>query len=118
MQDHCSALWRVFRDGVAGQVYNVGGNNERTNLEVVRTVLRRLDKPESLIQFVTDRPGHDKRYAIDASRIKTDLGWEPTVCFEEGIALTVDWYLAHQTWLDQVASGEYRKYYQEMYGSR
>ncbi|MGY3265293.1 dTDP-glucose 4,6-dehydratase [Lysobacter sp. HA35] len=115
--DHCSAISRVLEAGRVGETYNVGGNAERENIEVVRTICRLLDakRPladgrarESLITFVTDRPGHDRRYAIDASKIESELGWSPTVTFEEGIERTVDWYLEHQPWVDRVLDGSYR----------
>lgn len=118
VEDHCRALWTVLTRGQVGRVYNIGGNSEKTNLEVVKTILRRVGKPESLITFVKDRPGHDRRYAIDATRIRTELGWTPTVDFETGIARTIDWYLTHQAWLDHVTSGAYQKYYAEMYAGR
>ena len=98
VEDHCRALDLVLRRGRAGEVYNIGGNNERKNIELVKTILRLLGRSEELIQFVTDRPGHDRRYAIDAGKIKRELGWEPQVRFEEGIALTVKWYLEHEQW--------------------
>ena len=116
--DHCTALWAVLTRGRAGQVYNIGGNSEKTNLDVVRTILAHLNKPESLITFVKDRPGHDRRYAIDASKISAELGWRPSVTFAEGIRRTIDWYLANQKWLDDVVSGDYQAYYEKMYSGR
>ncbi len=116
--DHCSAIWNVFTQAAAGEVYNVGGNNEKTNLEVVRTVLDYLDKPHSLIRHVQDRPGHDRRYAIDAGKIRRDLGWQPTVNVADGIARTIEWYMTNQAWLDQVVSGDYQNYYRQMYAAR
>ncbi|MCF7855480.1 MAG: dTDP-glucose 4,6-dehydratase [Candidatus Pacebacteria bacterium] len=116
--DHCRAVWEVYEKGTAGNVYNIGGNNEHTNLDVVRTILRCLNKPESLIQFVKDRPGHDRRYAIDASRIRRDIGWEPSIDFETGIKRTVEWYCEHREWLQTIVSGDYQKYYDRMYSGR
>jgi dTDP-glucose 4,6-dehydratase len=116
--DHCAAVWAAFTKGRAGAVYNIGGNSEKANLDVVRTILRQVGKPESLISFVKDRPGHDRRYAIDASRIRSELGWVPTVDFDTGIARTVRWYLDNQPWLDQVVSGDYQSFYQTLYGNR
>ncbi len=116
--DHCAAIWRVLEKAPPGQIYNIGGCNEKANLEIVRLVLQRLGKPESLIKHVKDRPGHDRRYAIDAGKIMRELGWKPSVVFEEGIVRTMDWYLSHQTWLAGIVSGQYQQYYQQMYGNR
>ena len=116
--DHCTAIWAAFAKGRAGAVYNIGGNSERTNLEVVRAILRQVGKPESLITYVKDRPGHDRRYAIDSSLIQTELGWRPAVDFDTAMAQTVRWYLDNQAWLDQVASGDYQTFYQTLYGNR
>ncbi len=116
--DHCTAIWKVLSEGAAGTVYNIGGNNEKTNLEVVRLILERLGKPESLITHVKDRPGHDRRYAIDSAKIMNELSWKPTVTFEEGINRTIDWYLASSDWLNHVVSGQYQKYYEDMYSNR
>jgi dTDP-glucose 4,6-dehydratase len=116
--DHCTAVWMVLTKGRAGETYNIGGCNEKKNIEVVELILERLKKPKSLIRHVTDRPGHDRRYAIDATRIKNDLGWRPTVSFEEGITKTIDWYLANQKWLKNVVSGDYKAYYESMYENR
>jgi dTDP-glucose 4,6-dehydratase len=102
----------------AGENYNIGGCNEKTNLEVVNLILGRLDKPKSLIKHVTDRPGHDRRYAIDADKIISELDWRPSVSFEEGINKTIDWYLHNKKWLANVVSGDYQKYYEQMYGNR
>ncbi len=115
VEDHCRALWTVLTKGQSGRIYNVGGNSERTNLEVVRAILKHLGKPESLIRFVKDRPGHDFRYAIDATRIGDELGWRPTFDFDVGLKRTIDWYLANQEWLDRVVSGDYQKYYETQY---
>ncbi len=116
--DHCAAIWRVLEKGTPGQIYNIGGCNEKANLEIVRLILKRLGKPESLIKHVKDRPGHDRRYAIDAGKIMRELGWEPSVTFEEGIVRTIDWYLGNQKWLAGIVSGDYQKYYDTMYGDR
>ena len=118
VEDHCAAIDLVMRKGREGEVYNVGGHNERTNLDVVKTVLRELGKPESLIAFVTDRPGHDRRYAIDPSKIHTELGWLPRTKFDDGIHQTVQWYLDNRQWWEHILAGEYQNYYQAMYGNR
>ena len=118
VEDHCRALWKVLTEGRIGRVYNIGGNSERANLDVVKTLLHHLGKPESLISFVKDRPGHDFRYAIDATRIRDELGWWPAVDFEAGIERTIQWYLDHQGWLDHVTSGAYQRYYENMYAGR
>jgi dTDP-glucose 4,6-dehydratase len=118
VRDHCTAVWAAFTRGRAGEVYNIGGNSEKTNLDVVRTILKHVGKPESLITFVKDRPGHDRRYAIDSGKIQAELAWQPQVDFDTGIAQTVDWYLAHRAWLDQVVSGDYQTYYDRLYGQR
>lgn len=116
--DHCSAIDLVLHKGAGGGVYNIGGNNERTNLHIVKTILTELGKPESLIKHVTDRLGHDRRYAIDATKIRTELGWVPKYTFETGIKETIQWYLDNQEWLTRVKSKEYQNYYQKMYGNR
>ncbi len=116
--DHCMAIWRVLEQAPPGTIYNIGGCNEKPNLEVVSTVLARLGKPQTLIRHVKDRPGHDRRYAIDARKIMSELGWKPSVTFEQGIARTIDWYLSHEKWLANVASGQYQQYYETMYGNR
>lgn len=118
VEDHCAAIDLVMRKGREGEVYNVGGHNERTNLDVVKTVLRELGKPESLITFVTDRPGHDRRYAIDPSKIHAELGWLPRTKFDDGIHQTVQWYLDNRQWWKHILAGEYQNYYQAMYGNR
>ncbi|OUM98865.1 MAG: dTDP-glucose 4,6-dehydratase [Paenibacillaceae bacterium ZCTH02-B3] len=109
VEDHCRAVDLVLRKGRAGEVYNIGGNNERTNLQVVRTILRELGKPETLIAFVPDRPGHDRRYAIDAGKIRLELGWEPRYEFAAGIRDTIRWYVVNREWLERVKSGAYRE---------
>jgi dTDP-glucose 4,6-dehydratase len=118
VNDHCTAIWKVLNEGRVGDVYNVGGNNEKTNLEVIRQILAKIGKDESLIKYVTDRPGHDRRYAIDSSKMMNELGWAPSVTFEEGIVKTIDWYLANDQWLANIVSGDYEKYYESMYGGR
>ena len=118
VEDHCSAVDLVLHKGVSGEVYNVGGNNERTNIAVVKTILAELGKPESLIRFVKDRPGHDRRYAIDATKIRRELGWQPKYNYESGIRETIRWYLANQDWMNQVVSGAYLQYYEQQYRDR
>jgi len=118
VSDHVRALLTVLERGIPGEVYNIGGNNERTNLEITRLILRALGKPESLIVYVTDRPGHDRRYAIEAEKIRRELGWTPRVDFADGIAQTVQWYLAHRRWWEEIKSGAYRDFYQRLYGER
>ncbi|MHC4153544.1 MAG: dTDP-glucose 4,6-dehydratase [Planctomycetota bacterium] len=116
--DHCKAVWKVLTEALPGEVYNIGGCNEKKNIEVVELILSRLGKPKSLIKHVTDRPGHDRRYAIDAAKIINRLDWRPSVTFEEGINETIDWYLRNKKWLDSVVSGDYQKYYEQMYADR
>ena len=113
--DHCSGIDLVMRKGAIGEVYNIGGHNERHNIEVVKTILKTLDKPESLITYVSDRKGHDLRYAIDPTKIETKLGWKPKYNFESGIKETIEWYMNNQEWMDDVTSGDYLKYYEQMY---
>lgn len=116
--DHCEAIDLILRKAQSGEIYNVGGHNERTNLQAVKTVLKELHKPKSLIEFVTDRPGHDRRYAIDPTKIKRDLGWQPHVTFAEGIKKTVKWYLEHKKWWEDIINGSYKDYYAKMYAHR
>ncbi|HHT87741.1 MAG TPA: dTDP-glucose 4,6-dehydratase [Clostridiales bacterium] len=118
VKDHCEAIDLIVRKGTVGEVYNIGGHNERTNLEVVKIILKELGKSEDLISFVTDRPGHDRRYAIDPTKISNGLGWRPTTLFDEGIKMTIKWYLDNEAWLQNIISGDYQKYYERMYGSR
>ncbi len=118
VEDHCSAIDLIIRKGSVGEIYNIGGHNEKTNLEVVKTVLDKLGKSEELITYVTDRPGHDRRYAIDPTKIHGELGWLPETTFEVGIQKTVDWYLENRTWWENIISGEYANYYEKMYGNR
>jgi dTDP-glucose 4,6-dehydratase len=116
--DHCKAVWNVLTKAEPGQVYNIGGNNEKTNLQVVDLILNHLNKPNSLVKHVTDRPGHDRRYAIDSSKIMKELNWKPSVTFEQGINTTIEWYLENTKWLNNVVSGDYQKYYDNMYSNR
>lgn len=116
VSDHCEAIDLIIHKGKVGEVYNVGGHNEKTNLEVVKTILKALDKPESLIEFVTDRPGHDLRYAIDPTKLETELGWKPKYTFETGIQQTIEWYLENKEWWENILSGEYANYFDNMYG--
>lgn len=118
VDDHCIAIDLIIRKGTVGEVYNIGGHNEKTNLEVVKTVLAKLGKSEELISYVADRLGHDRRYAIDPTKIHKELGWLPTTTFETGIQKTVDWYLNNRTWWENIISGEYIDYYEKMYGNR
>jgi len=116
--DHCAAVWQVLEKAPPGEIYNIGGCNEKANLEVINLILDRLGKPKSLIKHVTDRPGHDRRYAIDAGKIINKLDWRPSVNFEEGINRTIDWYLNSTDWLTNIVSGDYQKYYNSMYENR
>jgi dTDP-glucose 4,6-dehydratase len=115
-RDHSSAIMRVLEAGIPGEVYNIGGNNERTNLEMTEYILTTLDKPRSLIRFVTDRPGHDRRYAIDSSKIKRALGWEPGYSFEKAMNETIEWYVHNRRWWEDIKSGEYLQYFKKQYG--
>ena len=116
--DHCVGIDLVMRNGRNGEVYNIGGHNERHNIDVVKTILSQLGKDESLITFVTDRKGHDRRYAIDPTYIHDELGWLPETKFEDGIAETIDWYLSHEDWWRDIISGEYQNYYAKMYENK
>ncbi len=118
VQDHCEAIDLIIHKGRVGEVYNVGGHNERSNLDVVKTILRALGKPESLIRFVTDRPGHDMRYAIDPTKLENELGWKPKYTFDTGIQQTIQWYLDNREWWEHIISGEYANYFDSMYGER
>lgn len=118
VEDHCSAIDLIIRKGKIGEVYNIGGHNERTNLEVVKTIIKELGKSEDLIEFVTDRPGHDRRYAIDPTKIHNELGWLPATKFDDGIKKTIEWYLTHKSWWEKIISGEYKDYYDKMYKNR
>lgn len=118
VEDHCSAIDVVLHNGKFGEVYNIGGHNEWKNIDIVKIILKELNKPESLISFVKDRPGHDKRYAIDAAKIKNELGWVPSYQFESGIKKTIQWYLKHEEWWKRIISGEYKTYYELQYTER
>jgi len=118
VKDHCVAIDTVLRRGRLGEVYNIGGNNEWKNIDIVRLLLKTIGKGEDLITFVKDRPGHDRRYAIDASKISGELRWTPSVTFEKGLQLTVDWYLRNESWWRHIINGEYRNYYRKMYEER
>ena len=116
--DHCAGIDLVMRNGRNGEVYNIGGHNERHNIEVVKTIINALGKSEDLITYVTDRKGHDLRYAIDPTKIETELGWKPKYNFESGIKETINWYMNNQEWMDDVTSGDYMKYYEMMYSKK
>ncbi|MGD1816192.1 MAG: dTDP-glucose 4,6-dehydratase [Pleomorphochaeta sp.] len=118
VEDHCKAIDLIIHNGRIGEVYNIGGHNEKSNLDVVKIILKELNKPESLIKFVTDRAGHDMRYAIDPTKITDELGWTPTTKFEDGIKKTIQWYLQNESWWEEILAGEYQDYYENMYGDR
>lgn len=118
VDDHCAAIDLIIHKGKEGEIYNIGGNEELRNIDVVRRILRQLNKPESLIQFVEDRPGHDRRYAMDAGKMQRELGWTPQRQFDEGIAETIEWYRRNEKWWKRIVSGEYQQYYKVMYGKR
>ena len=118
VEDHCAAIDLILRQGKSGELFNIGGHNERRNIDVVRMILATLGKPESLIEYVADRKGHDRRYAIDPSKIRAALGWEPRTKFEDGIERTIHWYLEHKSWWQNIISGDYREYYDRMYAHR
>ncbi len=117
VEDHCAGIVQAFFQGEAGNVYNIGGGNERENIVVAEEILSYLGKPKSLIRFVLDRPGHDRRYAVDSEKLRR-LGWRPVVPFEEGLRATIQWYQEHESWWRPIKSGEFRKYYEQMYGQR
>jgi dTDP-glucose 4,6-dehydratase len=117
VNDHCAAIDTVLHRGIDGEIYNIGGNNEKANVEIVKLILRTLYKPESLIKYIKDRPGHDRRYAIDNTKITTQLGWQPTYTFEEGIKETIQWYLNNTKWIENIVSGDYVNYYKKMYSN-
>ena len=118
VEDHCRGILAVLEKGRVGEVYNLGGHNEKANIEIVKIILKELGKPESLITYVTDRKGHDQRYAIDPAKAMAELGWQPTIMFKDGIKLTIDWYKKHKDWLDECTSGAYLTYYEKMYKNR
>ena len=118
VEDHCKAIDLIIHNGRVGEVYNVGGHNEKTNIEIVKIICKELGKPESLITHVTDRKGHDMRYAIDPTKIHNELGWLPETKFEDGIKKTIQWYLDNKEWWETIISGEYQNYYEKMYGNR
>ncbi|ACM22209.1 dTDP-glucose 4,6-dehydratase [Thermotoga neapolitana] len=118
VKDHCEAIDLIIHEGKEGEIYNIGGENERSNIEVVKMILKELGKPESLIKFVKDRPGHDRRYALDITKMKEEFGWSPKISFEEGLRSTIKWYLENRNWWEEIINGEYMKYYEKMYGER
>jgi dTDP-glucose 4,6-dehydratase len=118
VSDHCAAIATVLEKGKVGEVYNIGGNNEKANIEIVKLIIKTLGKSEGLITYVQDRPGHDRRYAIDNTKITTELGWSPAYTFEQGMAETIKWYLENGEWLVNVTSGDYQKYYGSMYEAK
>ena len=115
VKDHCIAIDTVLHEGTIGEVYNIGGNNEKANIDIVKLIISTIGKSENLIEYVKDRPGHDRRYAIDNTKITTQLGWSPSYTFEQGIAETIQWYLNNKNWLEKITSGDYMKYYEKMY---
>lgn len=118
VEDHCTAIDLVLHEGKTGEVYNVGGNNEHTNIDIVNRIIKNLGKSEDLIKYVKDRPGHDRRYAIDSTKITEELGWKPKYTFDVGIKETIDWYLANEQWWTRIISGEYKEYFQQQYAER
>ncbi len=118
VEDHCRAIDLIIRKGKVGEVYNIGGHNEKANIDVVKIILKELNKPESLIHYVTDRKGHDLRYAIDPTKISNELSWLPETKFDDGIKKTIKWYLENRDWWEEIISGEYKNYYEKMYGNR
>ena len=117
VRDHCRGILAILEKGKAGEVYNLGGHNEKTNIEIVKIILQELGKPETLITYVADRKGHDLRYAIDPSKANRELGWAPTTAFSDGIRMTIRWYKDHMDWMEECTSGEYKEYYAKMYAT-
>ena len=117
VEDHCRAVLRVMQDGTPGATYNIGARNQRRNLDVVTSLLETLGKPRTLIKFVKDRPGHDRRYAIDPSKTEEELGWQPVESWDSGLQKTIDWYLKNNEWMERARSGAYRDYYKNQYGT-
>ncbi|HHW03159.1 MAG TPA: dTDP-glucose 4,6-dehydratase [Thermoanaerobacterales bacterium] len=118
VEDHCRAIDMILHHGTVGEIYNIGGNNEKTNIDIVKYILKEIGKPESLIKYVKDRPGHDRRYAIDSTKMQEELGWKPLYSFEEGMKKTIKWYLDNKGWWQKIVTGEYRDYYAKMYANR
>ena len=116
VEDHCEAIDKIVHNGKIGETYCVGGNTEKNNREITHELLKLMDKNESHVEFIKDRPGHDKRYAIDFSKIKNELGWEPRVSFKEGLKKTVEWYKNNEVWWKNIKNGKYKKYYERQYG--
>ena len=117
VSDHCSAIDMVLHKGVNGEIYNIGGNNEKTNIDIVKLIIKTLGKSDNLIKYVKDRPGHDRRYAIDNTKITTQLGWSPAYTFEQGMKETIEWYMNNTGWIEKIISGDYVKYYEQMYSN-
>lgn len=118
VEDHCMAIDLIIHNGKVGEIYNIGGHNEMKNIDIVKLICQELNKPESLIKYVTDRKGHDQRYAIDPTKIHSELGWLPETKFADGIKKTIKWYLENREWWEEIISGEYQNYYEKMYGAR
>ena len=118
VEDHCRAIDMIVRNGRDGEVYNIGGHEEKANIDIVKLILKKLGKPETLIEFVKDRPGHDLRYAMNPGKIEKELGWKPSVTFDEGLDKTINWYLSNKPWWEHIISGEYKNYFDKMYGYR
>lgn len=118
VEDHCEAIDTVLHKGFIGEIYNIGGNNEKANIDIVKLIIKALNKSEDLIKYVNDRPGHDRRYAIDNTKISMELGWKPKYTFENGISETIDWYIHNKKWVDRIISGEYAIYYEMMYNKK